>query len=235
MRIGILMTNAMAQDLASRFGKYPEMFMRLIHGADPAIEFRTWEIIDGELPSEPDACDAWLITGSRFSVYDDLPWIAPLEDFIRRLHSAQKKLIAVCFGHQLVARALGGRSGKADTGWVIGVQEIEMTRPWSWLKDAPARARVIHSHQDQVLELPPGATLVGTNAVCPNAMFQLGDHIMAMQGHPEFPPEYARTLFEGRRALFAGEHYSTAVASLAAGHDAGLFAEWMVAFLRSPA
>lgn len=235
MRVGILKTDTVKPELVPHFGDYPEMFVQLIQAVDADVEFQTWDALEGKLPSEVDACDAWLITGSRVSVYDDLPWIPALEDFIRQLHAAKKKLIAVCFGHQLVARALGGRAAKADRGWVIGVQEICLAQPWSWLEDAPDRARIIHSHQDQVLELPPGATLVGSNAVCPNALFQLDDHIMAVQGHPEFSLDYARNLFAGRRDLFGGERHDTAVASLRGGHDAGLFAAWMVTFLRSPA
>lgn len=234
MRVGILKTDDVLPELAQEFGEYPDMFAALLHRADPALEFSAWDIRAGEMPETTDACSAWLITGSRHSVYEDHAWIRSLEEFIRRLHADRRKLIAVCFGHQLVAQALGGRTAKADVGWTIGVQPQQVADPFGWAEDGRRALSLIHSHQDQVLDLPDEARLVASTPTCPNAMFQIGEHIMAVQGHPEFEPEYARALYPRRRAVFGDELCDQAVASLAAGHDADLLARWMVAFLRHP-
>ena len=232
MLIGILKTDSVLPDLAARFGEYPDMFAALLHREDPDLVFATWDIVGGEIPSDPGECDAWLITGSRHSVYEDHPWIPPLEEFVRSVHATGGKLIGVCFGHQLVARALGGKTGKADAGWTIGVQPQEILEPFSWAVDQPRELDLIHSHQDQVLRLPEGARQVGRSPTCPNAMFQVGENIMTVQGHPEFSPEYARALYPRRREVFGDELCENAVASLDTGHDAALMARWMVAFLR---
>lgn len=233
MRIGILKTDSVLPELARVYGEYPEMFSNLLRGVDSTLEFETWDVARGEIPSDPATCDAWLITGSRRSIYEEEPWIAPLEQYVRRLHDEKRRLVAICFGHQLVARALGGRAGKADQGWTIGVQDLEIDTPFTWLDDAPSTIRLIHSHQDQVLELPSGAVRVATTPACPLAMFQIGNHIMAVQGHPEFTPEYAGELYEKRRKLFGERLYEEARTSLDEGHDSRVLAEWIVRFLHA--
>src|SRR5262249_13995056 len=124
MRIGILQTGAVRGDLLGEFGDYPTMFRALLANAasDEPIEFRDYDVQRGEYPATLDECDAYLITGSRESVYDDLPWLPRLEEFVRMLDADRHPLVGICFGHQLVAQALGGETRKADQGWGVGVQ-----------------------------------------------------------------------------------------------------------------
>ena len=123
MRLGILQTGKVNEALVGRFGEYPDMFARLYRAADPTVEPRSYAVVDGQLPGTPAECDAWLITGSRHGVYDGLPWIEPLKAFLRRARADGVPIIGVCFGHQIMAEAFGGRAEKSSKGWGVGVQE----------------------------------------------------------------------------------------------------------------
>ncbi len=233
MRIGILKADSVLPHL-TRFGQYTEMFPEVLGQADPALTFAAYDVEHGQYPDAVDECDGYLITGSRHSVYDPLPWIAPLEDFVRRLDDSKMKLLAVCFGHQLAARALGGRTEPADRGWTVGVQRSEIQTPFPWAPTTGGATRLIHSHKDQVVELPRGAELVGGNDTCPIGLYRIGNHIMSVQAHPEFSIEYARALYETRREAFGEEVYQEAVESLDGGTDRLEFAGWVSSFFRGP-
>ncbi|MDG2304918.1 MAG: GMP synthase [Candidatus Binatia bacterium] len=233
MRIGILKADTVLPQL-SHFGQYTEMFPQIIGPADPGLEFRSFDVEHDEYPDAIDDCDGYLITGSRHSVYDPMPWIRTLEDFVVRLHERQTKLLAVCFGHQLVARALGGKTEPAERGWTIGVQRSQVDTAFPWASDVASATRLIHSHKDQVTELPPGAELIGGNDACPIGLYRIGTHIMSVQAHPEFSPEYARALYEMRREAFGDGLYREAVASLDDGTDREVFAGWIASFFRAP-
>ena len=117
MRIGILNTDTLKTEFDTKYGQYPAMFSKVLMHAEPKIKIYSYEVQNGEYPDELDECDAYLITGSKVSAYDDLPWIIELKNFIRTLHQHQKKLVGICFGHQLIAEALGGSVERATEGW----------------------------------------------------------------------------------------------------------------------
>ncbi|VXA76741.1 hypothetical protein AERO9A_110054 [Aeromonas salmonicida] len=118
MRLGILDCDRLDPDLADHFGPvYSEMFIKGFRALAPELEFRIWSALDGELPDDLQECDAWLITGSRHDAYSDLPWIQALRAWIRLAHDADVKLAGVCFGHQVIAQALGGEVVKSTKGW----------------------------------------------------------------------------------------------------------------------
>jgi GMP synthase (glutamine-hydrolysing) len=231
MRIGILKADSVLPDLAARHGEYPDMFREVLVAAEPSAEVVAFDVENGELPSRSDGCDGYVITGSRRSVYERLPWIEELGEWIRVTERARVPLVGVCFGHQLVAQALGGRTEKADRGWTIGVQTYALDRPLPGGDDRRS-LRLIHSHQDQVTALPAGAERFGGNAACPIALYRIGDHVLCVQGHPEFSPEYARDLYAKRRAVFGEQTYSDAIASLASENDRFGFARTMIDFVR---
>ncbi len=233
MRIGILKADSVLPHLV-RFGQYTDMFPDILGHADPDLTFATYDVERGEYPDSIEACDGYLITGSRHSVYDPLPWIPPLEDFVRRLDASETKLLAVCFGHQLVACALGGRTEPAERGWTVGVHCAKIQRPFPWAPPGQDEARLIHSHKDQVTELPRAAELVGGNEACPIGLYRIANHVMSVQAHPEFSTDYARALYETRREAFGETLYRDAVASLDGGTDRLEFADWVSSFFRAP-
>lgn len=232
MRLGILDCDRLDPDLADRFGPvYSEMFIRGFTALAPELEFRVWSALDGELPEDLHECDAWLITGSRHDAYSDIPWIQALRAWIRQAHDADVKLAGVCFGHQVIAQALGGEVVKSTKGWGLGVAVHPMLADAPWMAPARDQIRILASHQDQVALLPPGATRLAGNDFCPNFMFLQGDHIVAIQGHPEFSVEYNRALIERRRGLLPDERYLSSLSSLEGEVDSATMMQWLLQFL----
>jgi GMP synthase-like glutamine amidotransferase len=225
MDVAILETGKPPGDLAARFGRYPAMFAKLL---GPGFATVSYDVAAGELPAEPEAHAAYLITGSPAGVYDPLPWIDPLKAFLLQA-KGKAKLVGICFGHQLMAETFGGRVTKCERGWGAGLQRYELWRPAPWT-DGPASVAVPVSHQDQVLEPPPQATILGGSAFTPFGLIAYDDQpAFSMQFHPEFEPDYARALIEFRRDRLPDP--DGALASLDRPDDRGRVAGWIRAFL----
>jgi len=232
MKLGILKTDALKPEFVEQFGEYPDMFARRIHAIDDSIELVTYDVQQGIYPKQLDEVDAYLITGSRSSVYDQEPWLDVLKVFVERLHNAQKKLIGICFGHQLVAEVLGGKTGKAEMGWCVGVHQASFTDKAQELGIEQASFNLVSSHQDQILQLAEGSEVIASTPTCPNYMTVLGEHIITVQGHPEFDTEFARQLLVMRREIFGEELYGTAVDSLQTPADNLQVIRWLLDFIR---
>jgi GMP synthase-like glutamine amidotransferase len=225
MEIGILRTGAPPGDLA-RFGRYDDMFARLL---GPGFSVRGYDVQAGELPPSPGAHPAFLVTGSAAGVYEPLPWIAPLLGFLRAA-KGKAKLVGICFGHQALAEALGGRVEKSERGWAVGLQDYEIVATRAWMgEDPPARIAVPVSHQDRVTIAPPGAQVLAHSGFSPFGMLAWGDDALSMQFHPEFEPDYAKALIDHRRARLPDP--DAAIASLDRPNDRARVAQWIRAFL----
>ncbi len=187
MRIGILQTGHVTPDIAAAHGDFSAMFERLLAGR--GYDFRTWNVVDMDLPAGPRDAGAWLVTGSKHGAYEDHPFIPPLEALIRAVHAAGVPLVGICFGHQIVAQAMGGRVEKFAGGWALGRTEYAL--------DGIGTVHLNAWHQDQVVELPPAAIPAGTNAHCRLAALSYGPRMWTVQPHPEFGgaivADYART------------------------------------------
>jgi len=187
MKIGILQTGHAIDTLRREMGDYDAMFARLLDGH--GFTFETWNVVDEDYPERPSQADGWLITGSKHGAYEDHPWIPPLERFIRKIYADGRPLVGVCFGHQIIAQALGGKVVKFPGGWAIGRTvydfEGEQIALNAW-------------HQDQVVTLPEGAQVVGSNAFCANAALLYGNRVYTVQPHPEFGSYIIGKLIEHR-------------------------------------
>lgn len=232
MKIGVLKTDDVRKELVGEFGEYPDMFAELLRAQDPALEFVTYEVQRGHYPADIDEVDAYLITGSKTGVYEDKEWIAPLTDFVRELHNRKKPTIGICFGHQLIAEALGGRARKSDKGWGVGVHSYEMQESPSWMSEPQEVFSLLVSHQDQVLEAPRGAKVLASSDFCPMAMMQVGDHMLTFQAHPEFTKPYSNSLMELRREAFGEDVVEKGQTSLQNDIHESTVARWMLEFLR---
>lgn len=226
MEIGILRTGGPPGDLAGRFGAYDGMFARLL---GPGFEPRVYDVEAGALPPSPDAHPAFLVTGSAAGIYEPLAWIAPLLDFLRSARG-EAKLVGICFGHQALAEAFGGRVEKSERGWAAGLQDYEIVGRPAWMGVAPPqRIAVPVSHQDRVTVAPPGAQVLAHSPSGPFGMLVWGADALSMQFHPEFEPDYTRALIDCRRARLPDP--DAAIASLDAPDDRARVAQWIRTFL----
>ncbi len=231
MKIGILKTDNVRPGLAERFGEYPDMFGRLFKNVESDIELITFDILKKEYPKNIDEVDAYLITGSSASVYEDLDWIKELSGFIKELDAQKKKTLGICFGHQLIAHVLGGKTEKSETGWHIGTQPHNLLQPGIDLLGESENFNLIFSHQDQVVIPAKGSITLATTSACPIAMCKIGAHILTVQAHPEFENEYARELITLRKDLFGEDLFQAGVNSLERENDRGLVAQWLIDFI----
>ncbi|MFO1144817.1 MAG: type 1 glutamine amidotransferase [Amaricoccus sp.] len=238
MKIGILETGEVHPDLRERHGDYPAMFERLLGAADPKLDFFTVRVVAGEMPASPQAADAWLVTGSRHGVYDDLAWIDPLKAFLRACIAARVPVVGICFGHQILAEALGGRAEKSEKGWGVGVQDYELVAKPGWMQGLPDRFSVNALHQDQVVALPPDATVLARSPHCALAAIAYGDPespgAISLQPHPEFGPAFMDELIALRAGtVIPGDAAAAARASLARPVDSGAWARLIVDYLHA--
>jgi GMP synthase-like glutamine amidotransferase len=233
MKLGILKTDQVRPEWVPEFGEYPDMFIKLLGRVDPGLEFRVYDVEQGEYPADIDEVDAYLITGSKSSVYDDKRWIKTLMEFVRELDRRRKKLVGICFGHQLVAHALGGRTEKSPKGWGVGLHTHRFTAAPAWHDQQTLEFDILVSHQDQVVKNAEGARVLAGSDFCENAVCQVGDHILTFQGHPEFVPGYSREIMEFRRQVVGEQVYDRGVASLVAPPQNERVARWILNFLRA--
>lgn len=226
MKLGILEAGAPPEALIERFGRYPGMFERLL-----GIEGRSYDVAAGELPEDPAAHEAYLVTGSPAGVYDPLPWIPELIGFLRSARG-KAKLVGICFGHQIMAEAFGGRVEKSDKGWGVGLHTYPVIRRAPWM-DQAAIVSVPASHQDQVVMQPPETDVLIGSVFTPFAALAWRDRpAISFQFHPEFEPDYAKALIEARRGRLADPE--AAIASLDRPNDNERVGEWIRRFLLSP-
>lgn len=235
MKLTIIEAGRAPGPLAQDFPSYPAMFQRLLSAADANLTFETVRLLDGEAPPDPATLEAALITGSPAGVYDQTPWMDPLREFVRRAHAAKTPLVGVCFGHQVMADALGGDVRKSEKGWGVGRHTYEVLDKRSWMTDAPVAFSLAASHQDQVITPPAGAVTLARSAHTDHAMLHWSDAPMiSLQGHPEFADDFSAALYGARRSGSLGEAMADqAIASLAARPaDGALVAVWITRFLR---
>ena len=231
VELGILKADDVSPDLVQEFGEYPGMFANLLRQVEPELQYRTYEIQRGEFPASLDEVDAYLLTGSKYSVYDEVSWIKDLADFVLALHRARKKLVGICFGHQMVAHALGGRTELSEKGWGIGAHEWHFTEAGSAYATGGHSFCLLVSHRDQVTALAPGSKVLAGSDFCPYALCAIEEHILTLQAHPEFSKPYLRYLMAGRKALYGEQLYAEAVQSLSKPTDHLRTARWIVDFV----
>jgi GMP synthase-like glutamine amidotransferase len=224
MRIGILQTGLAPEALVPQMGDYPDMFARLLDGH--GFTFRTWKVVEEEFPSDVHQADGWLITGSRHGVYEDHPWIPPLEQLIRDAFAARVPVVGICFGHQIVAQAMGGKVERYAGGWAVGATDYDF---------AGETLRLNAWHRDQVVVAPAGAKVIASNEFCSNAALLYDDRALTVQAHPEFRPEFVDGLMKTRgKGLVPDEVMAEAAARLSLPIQDKTMAGRIAAFFKEP-
>jgi GMP synthase-like glutamine amidotransferase len=232
MKLTILQTGEVPEPLRQRFGPYPAMFQRMFANAGANFDVETVPVYSGAPFPELGALDAVLITGSAAGVYEDHPWLAPLRAFIRRAYGARTPMIGVCFGHQIMADALGGVVRKSEKGWGLGRHSYRIVRRPELLQGQGSELAIACSHQDQVIEKPDEAEVFLASDFTPNAgLLYRNGAAVSLQPHPEFTDDYALALAELRRGRAPEAVVDAAIASLAGPSHSGETARFLTDFL----
>jgi GMP synthase-like glutamine amidotransferase len=230
-RVGLLVCDHFGSRFRAIAGDYLDMFAAIFGRHAPDVELVPFDVVAGVFP-EIDDCVGYLCTGSRRSAYDEgVPWIDQLAEFIRQAHTAAVPFVGSCFGHQMLAQALGGRVTPAPTGWGVGAHTIHVQGSEPWMVPRRNGCRLLFMHGDQVVELPPGATLLGSTDHCPLAMFRVGPTSLGLQAHPEFTAGFAEALVREQTELIGEERARQALASLGPPTDEASATAWMSRFL----
>jgi GMP synthase-like glutamine amidotransferase len=228
MKVGLLQCDHVAPELRGIAGDYDEMFGRWL-----PVELQTFDLTQGDVP-DAEACEAWVVTGSRFSVYDDVPWIHRLAGMVRQIHAGRRPFVGICFGHQMMAHALGGRVVKASRGWSVGVHEFRVMKREPWMAPPLESVALLMSCQDQVEELPHGATVLAANDQCPVAIFRVGS-LLGIQGHPEWGVDYAAGLLALRAERVGAERTEAARASFTHERHSAELSRWAMNWMSGAA
>ena len=232
LNIAILQTGHNNPALPDHLRAYPQMFEDLLLGdaRTPKISLTNFAVVDNIFPPSVEAFDGYLITGSRHGVYEDLAFIEPLMAFIRECYDKHIPQVGICFGHQAIAQALGGKVEKSHKGWGVGIRKVDVGKTTNWMTKASDSLDLIYVHQDQVIELPDDATLLAGDDFCPNAAFAIGDSVFSVQGHPEFDKGYVHELLAIRGDDMGKDVAQKASDSLQGAHDGALVGDWILTF-----
>ena len=234
MKIGILLCDQVDSNMTHRFGDYGPQFDTFLNRQGKTdIDCLEFDVRKNSYPADAEKFDGFLITGSRHGVYDKLDWIDTLRKFIRTSHAKKIKILGICFGHQILADALGGKVVKHQVGFRMGVVEYRVKVPDKiWMKPAAPVFNICTSCQDQVVELPPGAVSFCENEFVTFGGYTLGDNILSFQGHPEMSKDYNSYLIDKKKeqGLFDDAKATGFHQTLKNEIDDKLVSEWAVRF-----
>ncbi|MDP5216831.1 type 1 glutamine amidotransferase [Ruegeria sp. 2205SS24-7] len=223
MKIGLLQAGHLADSIVKTHGDYDRLYPALLK--NQGFDFVSYPVVDGVFPDGPGDADGWLISGSRHGAYEDHDWIEPLEALIRDIHDSGVPLVGICFGHQIIAQAMGGTVEKFDGGWAVGPTDYT---------EGEDTLTLNAWHQDQVTRRPDTAHLTASNAFCENAMLTYGDHIWTIQAHPEFENAFIHDLMAARgRGIVPDPILDAAEARLSDPIDSDAIAQRIGAFFRA--
>ncbi len=231
MNLCILDNDILEGELADKYTSFGAMFIRLFDSVGANWTYEVFNTQLGQYPASFDRYDAVLLTGSESDSFSNAAWAVELRRQVTALLGAHKKLVGVCFGHQLIGLCLGAPVARAPQGWGAGRLVYDWHRP-----DLPycadrTQIALLASHQDQVLALPAGATLVASSDFCPVAAFTVGQDVFCVQTHPEFDAAFSQHLLDDQRTAMGEADYAARSKGLQDGHEGQHIARLVVAFV----
>lgn len=213
--------------------KYEPMFLDYLKKILPHEKIKCFQVAQNEFPKNISECDSWIITGSPASCYEDQKWIHKLIKFIQDCHHEKIKMLGICFGHQIIGKALGGEVVNSDKGWGFGVRDFTIRKSVQWMTPPlNKQCSLLFYHQDQVTKLPPGATHLAGDDFCEFQMYSIDDHVFSIQGHPEFTREYSKLRIDNQIKNIPESTYESAITSLKNETDEIIVGKWINNFLK---
>jgi len=236
MKLGILATGTTPDELLSQYGSYASMVKQLFAEAGYTFSYEVFDVRDDMFPTDTGTFDGWVITGSKFNTCENRPWMVRLRQLIVEISTTGKPMIGICFGHQIIAEALGGSVGINSAGWGTGLHQYQVVNHADLIPAATHAFTLCAMHHYQVTEKPERATVLASSDFCPNAALLYDCNMLSFQAHPEFTVGYERELIELRE----GEPIpvDAANAGLASMDESGARTEatevvhWMASFLQ---
>lgn len=237
LRVGIIETGLVSPPLDEDYPSYPSMFCLLMDEIDDTIHYETISVVQGDSLPNPNNFDGYIITGSKYGVYDDDPWIKSLKDFVVAADIAGRRQVGICFGHQILAEAFGGKVENSSKGWGVGIQNYNIVAGGPWLEGSRISVgdtiKAPAMHQDQVVIPPSGAELTVTSDFCRYAGFKISDNAITFQFHPEFDEFYLEDLIKLRKGAIIPNEIADAGLATIDGEDNRIdVAQWMVKHLK---
>lgn len=233
MKIGLLQCDHVVPELQSEFGDQPVFFNNLFSRHAPEITLDVFDIQQQMYPADPFLYDGFIGTGAKYSVFEDLPWINRFREYVAFLYQQKLRFIGICFGHQMIADALGGKCEVSEKGWGLGVQRIDVLIKKAWMRPEADSLRLLYSHMDQIIMLPPESEVIAGNDHCPYGIITVGDHFMGIQAHPEFAPAYLDLLMQSRIDRIGKQKIEDAKKTLTKQTDEAVAVRWMVNFFKT--
>jgi len=206
--------------------QYSQLIARRVREAGVYSELLPWDV-PGKTVTEFGASGI-ILSGGPESVHGANAPKAPDEVF-----SLGIPVLGICYGMQMMAKALGGKVEFSEKGWGIGVATSPVCRQPLWMGERVDEVNLVVSHQEQVVELPDNATLIAGSDFCPNSIFSIGRHMLGIQGHPEFTADYSRALMEARRSIIPADRIGEGMDSLTKPVNGVLTFEWIAKFIRT--
>jgi len=232
MKIAILQCDNVVEEFQEDFGNYPQMITDLLNSVENNLKIDTFDVQKGEYPQNINDWELFITTGSKASVNDNEDWIIDLIEFIKLLGVTKKKLMGICFGHQIIALAKGGSVAESDKGWGIGIASNNILIQTDWMDNEQHELNLIVSHKEQINRLPQGAMVIAESDFCPYFMVQWDDHFLSVQGHPEWNKLYSKTLMNYRRSIIGVKCIEQGLTSLEKNINNQQFARWIINFAK---
>jgi GMP synthase-like glutamine amidotransferase len=227
MKINILLCDTFSDRLPAEIPDFVFLFRKLFEALDGTVCYEIHDVQQNIYPASLNGNELYLISGSRAGAYDNTPWVKTLIEFIRKMYAENVKIAGICFGHQIIAHALGGKVERSEQGWGTGVRTSEIIDPKALRFFPSGQMNLLYNHHDQVVELPPHATCFARSVFCPVEGFYIDDKVLTFQGHPEYTPEYNRYLLLNHSAEEQKELTAKALSSLNRKTDSLAAAKWI--------